>query len=330
VPRWRALFPALLLVLASCAQDAPYDTLDPAGPVAERIDALFMPVFWIAAAIFVVVEGAILLFAVAFREKEGRPLPRQTHGNTILEVIWTVIPALILTVVGFLTVKAIFELRAEASDALQVRVVASQWWWQFEYPELGVVTANELHIPVGRAVTVSLESRDVIHSFWVPRLAGKQDIVPGRTHFLTFQAVEPDTYLGQCVEFCGLSHALMRLTVVAQTEEDFQAWADGQAEPAAQPAEDLAAQGQQVFSEGECVTCHVLEGVSDPENPVGPDLTHFASRSVFAGAILENTPENVATWLRNPPAVKPGSKMPNLGLTPDEIQALVAYLESLK
>lgn len=323
----RRLWPALLLLLASCATDAPLDTLDPAGPAARQITGLFWPVFWIAVAIFVLVEGAIVVFMLFFRDKEGRRLPRQVHGNTRLEVVWTAIPALILVGVGYGTVATIFNMRSQPADALQVTVTANQWWWEFEYPQLGLITANELHIPVERPVYLTLQSVDVIHSFWVPRLAGKQDVVPGRIHNLTIEASEPGVYWGQCAEFCGLSHALMRLRVFADTEEDFAAWTEAQLEPPVEPSEDLTEQGVELFT-GACVSCHTIQGISDTR--VGPNLTHFASRTTFAGAILDNTPQNLARWLRDPPAVKPGSKMPNLGLGPEDIQALVAYLESLE
>ncbi|MDP8959954.1 MAG: cytochrome c oxidase subunit II [Actinomycetota bacterium] len=327
--RIRLLLAPLTLLLGACAEYAPYDSLDPAGPVARRIYELNIPVFWIATAIFVLVEGALVVFMIVFRDKKGRGLPRQTHGNTALEITWTIIPALILAYIGFATVKTIFQLRAVPPGAMPITVEANQWWWEFRYPEQGIVTANEMHIPVDRPVHLTLESVDVIHSFWVPRLAGKQDVVPGRTHQLSFTAVEPDIYFGECAEFCGISHALMRLRVIAQTEQDFQAWVEGQQQQAREPTEALARQGQEIFLAGQCVQCHTIQG-TPADGEVGPDLTHFASRNTLAAAILENTPENLAAWLRNPPEIKPGAKMPNLGLSPEDINALVAYLESLR
>jgi cytochrome c oxidase subunit 2 len=216
---------------------------------------------------------------------------------------------------------------------MEITVTGHQWWWEVEYQNEneGVVTANEIHIPVDEPVFLTLTSEDVIHSFWVPRLAGKQDLVPGKTEALTIQADEPGTYLGHCAEYCGLSHANMRFTVVAQTEEDFQAWVSGQRQAAVEPTADSeAAEGLELFTTEGCIACHAVQGVEGAEQEVGPDLTHFGSRRVLAGGILPNTPEELARWLANPPGVKPGSKMPDYNLTDEQIEALVAYLHSLE
>jgi cytochrome c oxidase subunit 2 len=324
----------LSVVLAACSQAGPYDTLAPAGPVAERQKSLFMVVFWIAAGVFVLVEGLLVFAAIRFRQRRKDELPVQVHGNTRLEIIWTILPALILAGVAVPTVGSIFQLAVgPPPGAMEITVTGHQWWWEVEYENEneGVVTANEVHIPVDEAVYLTLTSEDVIHSFWVPRLAGKQDLVPGKTEALTIQADEPGTYLGECAEYCGLSHANMRFIVVAETEEDFQAWVSGQRQASVEPSADSeAAEGLELFTNAGCIACHAIEGVEGAEQEVGPDLSHFGSRQVLAGGILQNTPEELARWLADPPAVKPGSKMPDYNLTDEQIEALVTYLHSLE
>jgi cytochrome c oxidase subunit 2 len=337
--RWRpaALLAGASVLFAACASNAPQDSLDPAGRVAREIDNLFLPVFWIAAGVFFLVEGALVYFLIRYRHRKGRPeVVRQVHGNTRLEVIWTLIPAVLLAGVAVPTLGTIWDLsRRPSGDVVEITVTGRQWWWIVEYPGLDVVTANEVHIPVGRPAFISLKSDDVIHSFWVPRLAGKQDLIPGQTHTLTVEADEPGVYSGQCAEFCGLSHANMRFRVIAQSEADFQEWISAQQQDAVTPEEGLAAEGMKLFLTGkfpggQCIACHTIRGTEQARGTLGPNLTHFASRTTFAGSIFENTPENVALWLRDPPAVKPGSIMKDYGLTEREIQALVAYLESLE
>jgi cytochrome c oxidase subunit 2 len=327
---------AAVVFLAACADDAPQDTLEPAGPVARKIDGLWDVTFWIAAIIFLIVEALLVYAVIRYRRRPGHEddVPPQVHGNTKLELGWTLAPAVILMGLAIPTVALVLDLgdKPEGEQVLKVEVLAQQFWWeyrygQFEGDDLDVVTANELHIPADRDVVLTLKSDDVIHSFWVPKLAGKQDVVPGRTHEMLIHADRPGAYEGQCVEFCGLSHANMRLRVFAHPEEEFLQWVRDQRRPAAEPAEGtLAAEGQELFT-AQCGSCHTVDGVSEGE--VGPNLTHFASRTTFAGAIFENTPGNLKIWLRNPPEAKPGAKMPNLNLREPDIDALVAYLTSL-
>lgn len=332
---------ALAVLLAACASDAPQDALDPAGPTARQINDLFTPIFWIAVAIFVIVEGGILWFVWRYRHRKDRPIPAQIHGNTRLEIAWTIAPALLLAVIAVPTVTTIWDLAREPDDpsTITVDVVGHQWWWQFDYPDLGITTANQLHIPVDTPIYVRLHSSgtvtgalgaEVLHSFWVPRLAGKQDVVPGRTNTLVLQADEPGTYPGQCAEFCGLSHAYMRFEVVAQTQAEFDAWVSDQQAEAQEPTEALAKQGQELFLQPQlCAACHAVSGTS-AQAKGGPDLTHFAGRSCFAGCWLESTPENLRAWLEDPPAIKPGSVMPSYNLSQEEIDALIAYLQTLE
>jgi cytochrome c oxidase subunit II len=363
---------ALSLLAVACAPHATQDTLKPAGPYARKIDNLFEPVFWIATAIFVIVEGMLLLFVVRYRHRKGRRgIPPQVHGNQRLEIAWTIVPALILVGVAVPTVSTIYDLaRKPSGRVLEVNVIGHQWWWEFDYPSLHVITANELHIPVGEPVYASLcaggfgyqgvpapsscetggpksqppagVGASVIHSFWVPQLAGKQDVVPGRTNHVILQADHPGVYTGQCAEFCGLSHAYMRLKVVAQTPSDFDAWVRQQQADAAVPAAgSLAAQGRDLFNgvagegTGLCIQCHAVQGLKDANgNPAvqngGPNLTHLMSRDCFAGCIFTMNQANLERWLHDPPAVKPGSWMPDYGLTDQQVKALVAYLMTLK
>lgn len=328
------------LLLAGCAENAPQDTLEPAGPIARKIDNLFIPVFWVAAAIFFLVWGIIAVAVLKFRARPDTPEPKQVHGSTKLEIGWTVLPVLLMLSVAIATIPVIRDLAEEPKgDVLAVNVTGHLWWWEYEYPELGIRTANELHIPVDRPVRLSLHSKSptvaaqptgVIHSFWVPKLGGKTDVMPGRVNKMTIQADDPGTYRGQCVEFCGLSHAYMRLRVVAQSAGDFEAWAKAQQGDATVPASGPAAAGAVVFKEQGCGACHTLRGAEGAEGTVGPELTHLMSRETFAGSVFDLTAKELTRWLEDPPARKAGSKMPNLDLTGDEISQLVAYLETLR
>lgn len=354
---------ALTLVLVGCSGgDKPQNTFDPAGPTAQSQKDLLMPVMWVAAVVFVIVEGGIVLIAIKYRHRKGRDLlPPQTHGNTRLEIGWTILPAVVLAFVMVPTVSLIWDLsRHPDPGAMNVTVEGHQWWWAFRYtdPDMAVgygdqgpiTTADVMVIPVGREIYLSLESHgggaqdangvtdfEVIHSFWVPRLAGKQDVVPGRTNHIILQADEPGTYWGQCAEFCGLQHGRMRFRVVALDQPAWDAWVAHQKQPAAPPTDPLAKAGMDLFlhgvsSGGQCIACHAVGG-TDAAAAVAPNLTHFAdpNHQCFAGCTWDTSDEAaLRAWLANPDAVRLGSKMPNYHLTPEEIDQLVAYLLSLK
>lgn len=326
---------------AACGtRDQPQNTLRPEGPEAQQLDNLFKPVFWIAVAVFVLVNGLIATIVLRFRDRgreEESAAPAQVHGNARLEIGWTIIPAVLLAGIGFFTVATVLDInrQPQGPDVLQVRVIGHQWWWEYQYPGSGVVTANELHIPVDTKVNVQLESDDVIHSFWPPKLAGKVDVVPGRTNFMTIEATEPKRYAGQCAEFCGLSHANMRLVVVAHERSDFEDWLAGQDRPARAPSAGDAADGAELFIQRGCGGCHTVAGLDGAEGRVGPDLTHLQSREVFAGAVFDLNDRNLRRWLRDPPGMKPMDPdniagMPNLGLSEEDITKLIAYLETLE
>jgi cytochrome c oxidase subunit 2 len=324
------------LLLASCASGDKQDTLSPQGPVAREQDKLWDLTFLIAVVIFFVVELVLVFALVKFRERPGGRAA-QFHGNTKLEVVLTVIPSLILAGIAVPTVQTIFEQAEMPEGALQVNVVGKQFWWEYEYIDAGVITANELHIPTDQPVHLTLDGvatevnlePGVIHSFWVPRLAGAQDMIPGRTTSMNLQADEPGVYRGQCKEFCGLSHANMRLRVIAHEPSEFQTWLAEQQEEAAEPADGLAQEGQAIFEET-CIACHAVAGLTETPRNVGPDLTHFASRDTFAGALFPLNEPNLRAWIDDPPAVKPGSLMPDYNLSSDEIDAVVAYLMGLE
>jgi cytochrome c oxidase subunit 2 len=297
----------------------------------RAILSVYSIITWATVLIGAFVFAALVVILVRFRERAGTPagLPRQIHGHTALELAWTIAPALILLVIAIPTIQVIFRTQGAAApkNALEVTVRGWQWWWEFRYPGLDVVTANELHLPVGRPVVLNLEGPDVIHSFWVPQLGGKRDVVPGRLNRITLTPDKAGEYWGQCAEFCGASHALMGLRVIVDEPAAFEQWIAAQKAAPAEPTGE-AAEGKGVYTRSACVGCHAIKGVS--AGVLGPDLTHFGSRKLFGAGLWPTTSEHVVAWLKDPPALKPGSKMPNLKLTDAEAKALAAYLLSLK
>jgi cytochrome c oxidase subunit 2 len=303
-------------------------TATPKSDLGRLIHELFMNISGWTLFIFIVVEVLLIGVVIAFRERPGRAEPRPVHGHLGLEIVWTLVPVIIVTSIAVPTIRTIFRIDAPPpKEALRIEVIGHQWWWEVRYPGLGIATANEVHLPVGRPIDLSLTSADVIHSFWSPQIGGKRDLIPGKVNHLTFTVDVPGDYPGQCAEFCGVSHANMRLLVVAQTPEEFRAWTKTQRRGPSPPISRLA-QGRQAFLAGGCVACHTIQGVSS--GVLGPDLTHFGSRKTLAGGILKNNPEDLARWLRDPPGVKPGARMPKLPLSGEQVTALVAYLGALK
>ena len=351
-PVRRRLFPLAALVGAAllftaCSdgtEQHPLTTFDPAGPFAEQIDSLFWLVFWIATVIFVLVMGGLLVILLFFRDrpKKEQKEPKQLHGSPKLEVLWTVIPALILAGIAVPTVSSIFDLTECGADALEVEVIGHQWWFEYYYPDADIHTANVMVIPEDQEVCALMTSEDVLHNFWIPSLNGKRYLVPGQTTELRLQADQQGEYWGHCAEFCGLSHSLMRARVQAVSQAEYDQWLEAQQQPATVPGEsDPGFEGYQVFLNKGCVQCHQVRfddedasSIIAPEAFNGPELTHFAARDVFAGAVLpeggEDYQEALTRWLANPPEVKPGSYMPDLALTAQEIEALIVWLESLE
>ncbi len=304
--------------------------LSPASPEAHAISHLFVYMLVIAALILAVVAGLVVYIIIRFRGRPGDAEPRQISGNRTLEIVWTAIP---LAIVTSLVVFTIYTMRVVDPGAGQRKpdlvIIAHQWWWEVHYPHSGVVTANEVHMPVGRHWLVRVESADVIHDFWVPRLGRKIDAIPGHPNHIWLQVDAPDTYLGSCAEYCGAGHAWMRIRVIAQTPEAFAAWEKQQLATPPPPTAEEAVAGEKLFLDRTCANCHTIAGTA-AKGAIGPDLTHLADRETLAAGALTNTPDNLATWLRNPDAVKPGANMPNLDLSAGQIKELVAYLEGLK
>jgi cytochrome c oxidase subunit 2 len=326
----RAALGALAAACGGCSWDAPMSTLVARSDFARATLSVYSIITWTTVVIGLLVFVLLAIVLLRFRARPGdRTLPRQVRGHTLLEIAWTIGPALALLIIAIPTIQIVFRTQTAATppDALQVVVRGWQWWWEFRYPELGVVTANELHLPAGRPVVLRLEGPDVIHSFWVPQLGGKRDVIPGRLNRITMTPEAPGEYWGQCAVFCGASHANMGLRVFVRTAGDFDAWVARQQAPPAEPT-DLAAEGKAVYTSHACVGCHTIRGVS--AGVLGPDLTHFGSRTMLAAGMWPNTPENVAEWVQDPQRLKPGVKMPPLGLTDAQAKALAAYLLSLK
>lgn len=322
--------PILIAVAAACSD--PLSTVDPASDNTDRINGVYIFIFWLAGFVFVAILGIVLVLSIVFRERPGREA-KQFHGNTRLEIVWTLIPVLIVTAIAVPTFGVILDNTGDPPPgSLTIEATGHQWWFEFEYPEYGFTTANELHVPVGRSIAVNLFSDDVIHSFWSPKLFGKVDMVPGHGNNLFFtpdlSAARAEPYLGQCVEFCGTSHANMRFRVFVDTQADFDAWVAAQQAEAVTDA--AVAAGAEVFATSACIGCHTVEGVS--AGVIGPNLSHIGARSTIAAGIMDNNEANLRRWISNPPEVKPGAKMPAFEglLSDDQIGELAAYLLSLK
>jgi cytochrome c oxidase subunit II len=330
---------ALLLVVAipAFAQEGippqQPSALAPAGPNSAAIADVFNIVLVMATVVFVVVEGLIVFSALRFRRKaKDSSEPVQVHGNTKAEIAWTILPALIvvtLFVLALQTLQTLDTKPASAAEQMTVKVIGHRFWWEYQYPDLNITTATDLVIPTGKVVNLELSSIDVIHSFWIPQLNGKTDAFPNHINTTWIQANTPGIYYGQCAELCGPSHANMRAVVIAKTPDEFDQWVKDQQAGPVQPTEALAQQGRLVFSAGACIGCHTIEGTA-AQGKVGPNLTHLASRTSIAGGMFTNTAGNLKRWLANPPAVKPDSVMPNLNLSKSDVDALTAYLQSLK
>lgn len=324
----KTLLPLLTLplVLSACSGLSSMNTLDPASSLTADILSLYERITWWAVLLFVAVQGLLIYAVIRFRAKgDETGEPEQVHGNTAMEVTWTILPVVILLNIGIPTVSLIFKSQQPApEDAVQIHATGKQWWFAFEYPALGITTANEIHVPLGQPIEVRLQSDNVIHSFWVPQLMAKRDMIPGRVNRIVFTPNKVGRYDGQCAEYCGDSHAKMRFQVVVDTPEDFAKWAKEQAAPAVASDE-----GYKAFEAATCNACHAIKGTAAAMK-VGPDLTHVASRAMIGAGWLDNNPENLKKWIHDPASIKPGSKMPKLPLDEAQINSLAAYLQSLK
>jgi cytochrome c oxidase subunit 2 len=304
-------------------------SLSPGSQGVQAIDRLWMISIAIFGLIFLLVTGLIVYSLMKYRWREGEPDPKQVAGQHTVEIVWTAVPLGIVTLLFVLTVKTMGVADPGPAPQPDLVVTGHQWWWEARYPKSGVITANEIHLPTGTPFSVELDAADVLHEFWVAQLARKMTTVPGHPNHIWLEADTPGSYPGSCSEFCGTEHAWMRFTVVAQSPADFAAWEQSQLQPSVPPAMAQAQQGEQIFMQMSCVNCHNING-TNARARVGPDLTHLASRTQIGAGILDNTPANLALWLRNPQEVKPGVEMPNFEFTGDQVAELTAYLETLR
>lgn len=344
---------AFLSFLVSCP--TPAAQAQAAGtPEIHRIADIFLPlsrpaelllepthlVLLICLGIFSVVMAVLVYVLIKFRPRgpeDHLEEPPQIYGSYNIEMAWTVIPCLIVFVLVLVSARSIVEIQDQPmpEDALQIRLIGHQWWWEIQYPELGITTANEIHVPVSskdgkpRPTHIILESADVIHSFWVPQLAGKTDLVPNRVNHTWIEPFKTGVFLGNCAEYCGTQHANMLLRVIVQTQEDFQQWVDNQKQLPAEPKDAIAIRGKKDFYDLSCVACHKIDS-TPAEGVFGPDLTKFALRQTLGAGVAANTPENLHAWLLNPDQLKPGCYMPDMKLSPQQLDSLVAYLQTLK
>jgi cytochrome c oxidase subunit 2 len=354
----------LFLLVSGCSKGK-QSTWDPVGPVADKQLELFNVLLWVMVAVFVLVEGALLYTIIRYRSRPGQARPKQVHGHMPLEVTWTIIPTILILGLGVWSVMTLFDLDAppdSEQNVLEVNVTGHQWWWEFEYPDAGggkrITTANELRIPVDRAVRLNLRSDDVLHSFWVPKLAGKLDVVPTRTNKMWFKADSakidtlPATLYGQCAELCGVGHALMKMRVTVLGQADYDAWVRDYGPPAA--ITEKAKLGQATFS-ANCALCHTITGGDDQEaqqsrlqvfltqkgfTPVpAPNLTDLRTRQSLGAGLVDLNVENLRKWLHNPDNFKPGNSMAeraliyrdgDISLDDNQIDALIEYLLQLQ
>lgn len=354
------------ILFAACSQ--PASILEVAGPVADSERFMFYIIIIVATIVFVGVEGALIYSIVRFRARPNSPNPRQLHGDMRLELLWTVIPSFFLLIILVFTIRGLVEVAPESEPKtgpkINVTAIGHQWWWEFHYRDKTISTADSLVVPTGTTIHTDLFSNNVIHSFWVPNVTGKTDVVPGHNNSRWFIVDKPGTYIGICAEYCGTQHANMKFNVVAVSPDEFETWVSTQQRTAANPPASTdkysASAGKTVF-ENNCTTCHGIVGVKDRTSYadtvkncngnndsakdclIGPDLTHFASRNLIAGGVLEHDPKGcadpaspnlyetctLAQWLRDPQGIKPGNAM-NVSLSDEDIRKLVAYLETLK
>lgn len=320
------------------AMDGPMSFMVADGPVAAAQKNVFWYTVWVSLFLTITVGGAFIYAIYRFRAKPGADfeVPEQSHGSAKVEIALIVTSCLLLVVIAIPNARALFYVdsvpQERREEALKVVAIGHQWWWEFQYPDLGVTTANELYIPVGKPIDVEIRSADVLHSFWVPRLAGKMDAIPGQNNRMWFQADKAGTYQGHCTEYCGDSHANMRFLVEARDDAEFEQWLRNEKKDAVAPESVQEVNGQRIFMQG-CNACHMVKGTS-AMGMVGPDLSHFAGRKTLGAGIFENNDENLAKWIKYPQQMKPGNLMNleqvNMVLSDRDVDSLVAYLNSLK
>jgi cytochrome c oxidase subunit II len=330
---------AAAIITMSCG--GRQSAVDAAGIQSERLESLWWLFFYITSSVYVIVILVLLIAWIRSRKSDNDTLPdapNPKHERNVANVVKlavgiTVVVLFSLMITSFRAGKAINSL-GTIPPHINIKVTGHQWWWEVEYndesnPVTNIRTANEIHVPVGRPIKLDLQSNDVIHSLWMPNLHGKKDLVPIFPTTLYFQADKPGTYWGQCAEFCGYQHAKMRFVVVAESDDEFNSWINAGRQMPGAPASAMEARGQQIFTTGVCAQCHTVAGTGT-NGRVGPDLTHIASRPYIAAGSLQNTPENLAAWVTDPQRFKPGIRMPMNQFSDEDLNALVAYLRSLK
>jgi len=320
-----ALASVAVVLLTGCHSEHNQSVLHPASPASEHIAWLWWVLFGVCTAVFVAV---MILLALAIAPRSRQPVPRSPIGNKFIVVCGIVLPAMILFGLLVATLRAQVALQMPRTE-MTVRVTGHMWWWEVEYPDHGIITANEIHLPVGEPVRVELVSADVIHSLWVPNLQGKMDLLPDKINVTWLAAERSGVFRGQCAEYCGVQHALMGLVVVASPRAEFDQWVADRQQPEAVEETELVRRGREVFFESTCHNCHSIAG-SEAVGIRGPDLTHLASRQTLGAGLLPNNRGNLSGWISNPQALKPGNLMPHTHIESEDFQALIAYLESLK
>lgn len=335
------VLPVLFLLASTCLAQSrtfssPTNIFAPASTPAHTVVGLSYFVLAITAIIFVVVGGLLIYAVIKFRKRandDGRE-PAQVYGSTQIELAWTIIPILIVVVLFLATARVIHAIQdaPQPASAVEVTVIGHQYWWEFRYPKLGIVTANEMHIPVSdpthpRPAFLQLLSADTDHSFWVPELAGKTDLVPNHPNRMWMDPQRTGIFLGQCAQYCGTQHAKMLLRVSVDSPDDFAAWVRVQQQTAMN--DQKVAAGRHAFESAACINCHTVSGTS-ANGRFGPDLTHLMARATIAAGAAQNTPENLRLWIQNPDAIKPGSLMPAMKLNDADLGAVVSYMETLR
>jgi cytochrome c oxidase subunit 2 len=318
------------------AVDGSQSVLSPAGLQASSIQHLWSLMLWISVAVMAVVLTYVILAVRRGMRNRSDERPSMTSERALSRGVGIAVGTTVILLVGLL-VASVWTGRVvgslHASSAVTVEIIGHQWWWEIQYDDAvasrRVLTANEFHIPINRPVVLKVTSRDVIHSFWVPNLQGKRDLIPGYTTALWIQADRPGVFRGQCAEFCGLQHAHMALDVVVESDGEFEAWLEAMREPAPDPPDGAPRKGRDVFMQARCAGCHTIRG-TDAAGQVAPDLTHLATRSTLGAGTVANTPDDLAAWILDPQSMKPGNQMPPNPLSSDDVKALVAYLETLR
>ncbi|MCU1458486.1 MAG: coxB [Actinomycetia bacterium] len=322
---WTLVVVGTTLVLSACSSPS---MLDPKGTEARSVARIWWLMFGLAAGVYLVVGGFILVAVMRGRRtSDGRSSRISDHAFVWLGGI--VVPIVILFVLGVVTVNTTAALRRPDADPLRIQVEGKRWWWAVSYTGTGITSAGEIHLPTGRPIEITLTSDNVIHSFWVPQLAGKLDVIPGQRNVLRFKITHPGDYRGECAEFCGIQHANMNFRVVAESPGLYERWVSQHRNAPIEPASDVAASGEHVFQSQSCAGCHAVRG-TQAHGTLGPDLTDIGARPLLGGGVMTNTPANLARWINDAPKYKPGVLMPAIHLSTSQTKSIVAYLESLK